>query len=122
MITNNCIKALDAISKLVEEDLLFVDYRTPSVILSSTLHKAFMDDELKKQRAWYKFLRWMGCIRDDYRYIGLMKNIRLYINMLRASNDLEYFLDKVPLTFMVSSIDKQRILLEGIQTGNRIEY
>ncbi|MGN0091263.1 MAG: hypothetical protein ACI36Z_09985 [Alloprevotella sp.] len=113
---------MDSIQKLIEEDFLFVDYRTPAVILSSHLHLAFIDDEMKKQRVLYRLFRWMGWMVDDYRYFKLMENIRSYINMLRASNGMNRFTDDKPLPFRVSSTDKKSILLEGAHVGRKIVF
>lgn len=113
---------LDAIHKLIEKDLLFVDYRTPSVILSYEIHMAFMDDELKKIRWWYRLIQWMGWMKDDYRYFQLMENLRMYINMMRVSNGMNRITEDKPLVFRVSSIDKKSVLLEGVHVGRRIEF
>lgn len=116
------IRNMESIQKFIEEDLLFVDYRTPAVILSSHLHMVFIDDEVKKLRWLYRFFRWMGWMQDDYRYFKLMENIRSYINMLRASNGMDKFTDEKPLLFRVSSTDKKSVILEGAHVGRKIVF
>ena len=118
----NTIRKLEAIHGLIEGDMLFVDYRTPRIILSYPLYHAFMDDELKKMKPWYRLFRRMGWLKDDYRLVNLIKNIRLYIHMMRSAERMELLEDETPVEFQVASMDKKEILLVGWQKGDRVEY
>ena len=120
--TMNTIRKLEAIHGLIEGDMLFVDYRTPRIILSYPLYHAFMDDELKKMKPWYRLFRRMGWLKDDYRLVNLIKNIRLYIHMIRSAERMEPLEDETPVEFQVASMDKKEILLVGWQKGDQVEY
>ena len=118
----NTITNLETIHGLIALDVLFVDYRTPRIILSYPLYRAFMDDEPKKMRPLYRFCRWMGWLKDDYRLVNLIKNIRIYINMIRSAEQLDRLPDETPVEFQVASMDKKEILLMGEQMVDRIAY
>ena len=120
--TMNTIRKLEAIHGLIEGDMLFVDYRTPRIILSYPLYHAFMDDELKKMKPWYRLFRRMGWLKDDYRLVNLIKNIRLYIHMIRSAEQVERLSDETPVEFQVASMDKKDILLVGWQKDDLLEY
>ena len=118
----NTITNLETIHGLIALDVLFVDYRTPRIILSYPLYRAFMDDELKKMKPLYRFCRWMGWLKDDYRLVNLIKNIRIYINMIRSAEQVERLSDETPVEFQVASMDKKDILLVGWQKDDLVEY
>ena len=113
---------LSTIQALIDNDLLYIDYKKPYVCLSYQLHVSYVDDQVKLNSFRYRVLRRVGLIEPDARYIAFLDNILLYINFLRGLHRLPLFDYEEPLNFMVMSIDKKNPILVGLYENKEIAF
>ena len=111
--TGKFIANIDTIRKLIEKDLLFVDYKKPYVCLSLRMHMAFMDDEFKLNTWRFRLLCKLGLVQRDIRYVALMESILIFINFYRGLNKLPAYKLDDRLDFMVMNMDNTHPLLVG---------
>lgn len=120
--TGKFIANIDTIRKLIEEDLLFVDYKKPYVCLSLRMHMAFMDDEFKLNTWRFRLLCKLGLVQRDIRYVALMESILIFINFYRGLNKLPACKPDERLDFMVMNMDNTHPLLIGFYQEGKVEY
>lgn len=120
--TGKFIANIDTIRKLIEKDLLFVDYKKPYVCLSLRMHMAFMDDEFKLNTWRFRFLCKLGLVQRDIRYVALMESILIFINFYRGLNKLPAYKPDERLDFMVMNMENTNPLLVGFYQEGEVEY
>ena len=120
--TGKFIANIDTIRKLIEKDLLFVDYKKPYVCLSLRMHMAFMDDEFKLNTWRFRLLCKLGLVQRDIRYVALMESILIFINFYRGLNKLPAYKPDERLDFMVMNMENTNPLLVGFYQEGEVEY
>lgn len=120
--TGKFIANIDTIRKLIEKDLLFVDYKKPYVCLSLRMHMAFMDDEFKLNNWRFRLLCKLGLVQRDIRYVALMESILAFINFYRGLNKLPVYKSNERLDFMVMNMENTCPLLVGFYQEGEVEY
>lgn len=116
------IDGIPVVDNLIRRELLYVDIQKPHVVLSTPLHMAYMDDEMKLSRWPYRILCRWGLVDRDRRYRGLMEHLLAYINFHRARFELPMHEPDQPLRFHVMSLDLSKPILLGVYQHGLVEF
>ena len=116
------ISGISTIRTLIEKDLLFVEVKKPYVCVSLRLHLAYIDDEAKLSTWKYRFLRKVGMVERDVRYVAFMESILAFINYCRALEKLPVYSTTERIDFMVMNLENTKPLLVGYYQNGAVDY
>ena len=116
------IGGISTIRTLIEKDLLFVDVKKPYVCVSLRLHLAYLDDESRLATWKYRFLRKLGLVERDVRYVAFMESVLAFINFYRALERLPVHEPSSRLDFMVMNLGNTKPLLVGYYLNGEVDY
>lgn len=107
------IDSMQTIEKLIESEQLNIRVSKESVIffISLPLHLAMIDNALKANSRFYRFLQRIGLYVPNERYINFLYKVLAYANHMRCIR-LEDFYWK-PVYVMVSNTKEDDVLLHG---------
>lgn len=116
------LNAKPVIDRLIQKDLLYIDYRKPYVALSLRLHLAYIDDETKLMKWKYRLLSKLGLVERDARYKAFLETVLAYINYYRGVKGMPVHSGKQKLDFLVMNMENTAPLFVGAYMDGEMDY
>lgn len=107
------IRNMQTVQRLIEEELLNIREQNGVITLfiSIRLHAAMIDDERKLSRWYMRFIMRIGLYTPYQRYKNMLRNILMYINLMRWSRGEKSY--EGSFNLLISNTKEDDILLMG---------